>query len=143
LEEAIRSVLEGDYFSIARGMNGHVGSGRKGVERVHGGKGIGLINPEGERILDLVTAHGLAVCSTFFAKKESQKVTYASGGRRTEVDHILVQRPALGTVRKLKRLAKTAVAKAEDTEMDALYEKLDGAKGETFTIRLPSGQGAS
>ncbi|VDP19338.1 unnamed protein product [Heligmosomoides polygyrus] len=93
LEEAIRSVPEDDYLSIAEDMNGHVGSGRRGVERVRGGKGIDLINPDGERILDLAIAHDLAVCSTFFAKRESQKVTYASGGRKTEVDHILVRRP--------------------------------------------------
>ncbi|VDO73921.1 unnamed protein product, partial [Heligmosomoides polygyrus] len=36
LEEAIRSVPEGDYLSIAGDMNGHVGSGRRGAERVHG-----------------------------------------------------------------------------------------------------------
>ncbi|VDO93831.1 unnamed protein product [Heligmosomoides polygyrus] len=88
LEEAMRSVPEGDYLSIAGDMNGHMGSGRRGVERVHGGKGIGLINTNGERILDLAIAHDLAVCSTFFAKRKSQKVAYASGGRRTEVDHI-------------------------------------------------------
>ncbi|VDO75398.1 unnamed protein product [Heligmosomoides polygyrus] len=227
-------------------MNGHVGSGRRGVQRVHGGKGIGLINPDGERILDLAIAHDLAVCSTFFAKRESKKVTYASGGRRTEVDHILVRRAALKTVRdvkvipgedvasqhrplwrlrgsrrnelrravleaglpdpagpvnetwrrvaqtilrcaketlgetkggtrgdksawfwneevqaavkrkkeayklwqktrapehltayrKLKRLAKTAVAKAKNAEMNALYEKLDGPEREKFAIRL-------
>ncbi|VDP07174.1 unnamed protein product [Heligmosomoides polygyrus] len=97
LEEAIRCVPEGDYLSLAGDMNGHVGSGRRGVERVHGGKGIGLINPDGERILDLAIAHDLAVCSTFLAKRESQKVIYASGGRKTEVDHILVRRAALKT----------------------------------------------
>ncbi|VDP30513.1 unnamed protein product [Heligmosomoides polygyrus] len=63
---------------------------------------MGLINPDGERILDLAIAHDLAVCSTFFAKRESQKVTYASGGRRTEVDHILFRRAALKTVRDVK-----------------------------------------
>ncbi|VDP55815.1 unnamed protein product [Heligmosomoides polygyrus] len=254
LEEAIRSVPEGDYLSITGDMNGYVGNGRRGVERAHGGKGIGLINPDGERILDLAIAHDLAVCSTFFTKRESQKVTYASGERRTEVDHILVRRAALKTVRhvkvnpgedvasqhrplvadlsiplsthqaqkrnelrravleaglpdpagpvnetwrrvaqtilrcaketlgeakggtrgdksawfwneekqaavrrkkeayklwqktrapehlaayrKLKRLAKTTVAKAKNAEMDALYEKLDGPEGEKFAIRL-------
>ncbi|VDO87373.1 unnamed protein product [Heligmosomoides polygyrus] len=110
LEEAIRSVPEGDYLSIAGDMNGHVGSGRRGVERVHGGKGVGLMNPDGERILELAISHDLVVCSTFFAKRESQKVTYASGGRRTEVDHILVRRPALKTVRDVKVLPAEDVA---------------------------------
>ncbi|VDP23966.1 unnamed protein product [Heligmosomoides polygyrus] len=104
LEEAIRSVPLGDHLSIAGDMNGHVGSGRRGVEMVHGGKGIGLVNPDAERILDLAIANDLVVCSTFFAKRESQEVIYASGGRRTEVDHILVRRPALKTVWNVKVL---------------------------------------
>ncbi|VDP16557.1 unnamed protein product [Heligmosomoides polygyrus] len=104
LEEATWSVAEGDYLSIAEDMNEHVGSGRRGVEKVHGGKGIGLINPDGERILDLAIVHDLAVCSTFFAKRESQKVTYASGGRKTGVDHILVRRAALKTVKEFRYL---------------------------------------
>ncbi|VDP62918.1 unnamed protein product [Heligmosomoides polygyrus] len=83
---------------------------RRGKERVHGGKGIGLINPDGKRIVDLAIAHDLAVCSTFFAKRESQKVTYASGGRRTEVDHILVQRAARKTVRDVKVIPGEDVA---------------------------------
>ncbi|VDP07837.1 unnamed protein product [Heligmosomoides polygyrus] len=109
-EKAIRSVPEGNYLSIAGDMNGHVRSCRTGVERVYGGKGVGFGNPDGERILDLAIAHDLVVCSTFFAKKESQKVTYASEGRRTEVDHILVQRPVLKTVRDMKILPAEDVA---------------------------------
>ncbi|VDO18875.1 unnamed protein product [Heligmosomoides polygyrus] len=88
----------------------HVGSVRRGVDRVHAGKGIGLINPDGKRILDLAIAHDLAACSTFFAKRESQKVTYASGGRRTKVDHILVRRAALKTVRDVKVIPGEDVA---------------------------------
>ncbi|VDL72952.1 unnamed protein product [Nippostrongylus brasiliensis] len=37
---------------------------------------------------DEAVAHALAICSSFFAKRESQKATYSSGGRRTEIDHI-------------------------------------------------------
>ncbi|VDP22435.1 unnamed protein product [Heligmosomoides polygyrus] len=124
LEEAIRSVPEGDYLSMAADMNGHVGSGRRGVERVHGGKGIGLINPDGERILDLAISHDLAICSTFFAKRESQKVTYASGGRSTEVDDILVRRPALKTVRDVKVIPGEDVSQKTRTEPWTLKGKL-------------------
>ncbi|VDP13206.1 unnamed protein product [Heligmosomoides polygyrus] len=83
---------------------------RRGVERVCGGKGVGLVNPDGERILDLAVAHDVVICSTFFAKRESQKVIYACGGRRTEVDHILVRRPDLKTVRDVKVLPGEEVA---------------------------------
>ncbi|VDO61607.1 unnamed protein product [Heligmosomoides polygyrus] len=137
LEEAIRSVPEGDYLSIAGDMNGHVGSGRRGVERVRGGKGIGLINPDGERILDLAIAHDLSVCSTFFAKRESQKVTYASGGRRTEVDHILVRRAALKTVRDVKVIPGESGTSYEGhrhkslrNRLQALMKKDDGGSSQ-------------
>ncbi|VDP49341.1 unnamed protein product [Heligmosomoides polygyrus] len=86
LEEAIRSVPEGGYLSIAEDMN------------------------DGEKILNMAITYDLAVCSTFFAKRESQKVNYASGGRRTEVDHILVRRLALKTVRDVKVLPAEDVA---------------------------------
>ncbi|VDO92910.1 unnamed protein product [Heligmosomoides polygyrus] len=49
---AIRSVSEGDYLFVAGDMNGHVGSCIRGVESVHEGKVVGLMNPDGERILD-------------------------------------------------------------------------------------------
>ncbi|XGW19497.1 hypothetical protein V3C99_003389 [Haemonchus contortus] len=104
LDETIRSVPEGDYLTIAGDLNGHVGSERRGLERVHGGKGVGLRNDEGERVLALAIAHDLAVCSTFFAKRKSQKVTYSSGGKETEIDHVLVRRSSLKTVKDIKVL---------------------------------------
>ena len=99
LDEAIRSVPEEDYLTIAGDLNGHVGKDRMGLERVHGGQGIGTKNAEGGRILDLAAAHDLAICSTFFAKRRTQKVTYSSGGRQTEIDHVLVIRSSLKTVK--------------------------------------------
>ncbi|VDO37280.1 unnamed protein product [Haemonchus placei] len=72
-DEAIRSVPEEDYLTIAGDMNGHVGSERRGLERVYGGRGIGVRNEEGERVLDLAMAHDMAVCSTFFAKRSLRR----------------------------------------------------------------------
>ncbi|VDL73803.1 unnamed protein product [Nippostrongylus brasiliensis] len=94
LDDVIRSVPDDGFLTIAGDLNGHVGTDRTGdrLERVHGGRGVGAKNEEGERILDLAVSHDLAICSTFFAKRESQKMTYCSGGLRTEVDHILVRR---------------------------------------------------
>ncbi|KIH64539.1 hypothetical protein ANCDUO_05151 [Ancylostoma duodenale] len=41
--------------------------------------------------MELGEAHDLAIASTFFIKRESQKVTYCSGGRQNEIDHILAK----------------------------------------------------
>ncbi|EPB68568.1 hypothetical protein ANCCEY_12338 [Ancylostoma ceylanicum] len=91
LDDVIRSAPEGDYITIAGDFNGHVGQDRGGSERVHGGRGFGKRNQEGERIIELAEAHDLAIASTFFIKRESQKITYCSGGRQSEIDHILVK----------------------------------------------------
>nr|CDJ94278.1 Endonuclease exonuclease phosphatase domain containing protein [Haemonchus contortus] len=104
LDETIRSLPEGDYLTIAGDLNGHIGSERRGLERVHGGKGVGVRNDEGERVLALAIAHDLAVCSTFFAKRKSQKVTHSSGGKEMEIDHVLVRRLSLKTVKDVKVL---------------------------------------
>ncbi|EYC10484.1 hypothetical protein Y032_0055g2580 [Ancylostoma ceylanicum] len=89
LDDVLRSAPEGDYITVAGDFNGHVGQDRKGFERVHGGRVFGRRNQEGERIVELAEAHDLAIATTFFMKRESQKITYCSGGRQSEIDHIL------------------------------------------------------
>lgn len=56
-------------------MNVYVGIVRGVLEKVHGGKVIGLIHSDGEGIFDLAIAHDLTVCNTFFPKREIQKLT--------------------------------------------------------------------
>ncbi|EYC46334.1 hypothetical protein Y032_0401g787 [Ancylostoma ceylanicum] len=110
LDDVIRSAPEGDYITIAGDFNGHVGQDRRGFERVHGGRGLGSRNQEGERIIGLAEAHDLAIASTFFIKRESQKITYCSGGRQSEIDHILVRRLSLKTVKNVKTIPGEEIA---------------------------------
>ena len=62
-------------------LNGHVGEGRGGVERWHGGRGIGQRNLERQRILDFVMAQDIAMLNTFFDRDYNQLATFKSGGR--------------------------------------------------------------
>ncbi|EYC15240.1 hypothetical protein Y032_0037g3408 [Ancylostoma ceylanicum] len=110
LDDVIRSAPEGDYITIAGDFNGHVGQDRGGSERVHGGRGFGKRNQEGERIIELAEAHDLAIASTFFIKRESQKITYCSGGRQSEIDHILVRRLSMKTVKNVKTIPGEEIA---------------------------------
>ncbi|EYC28674.1 hypothetical protein Y032_0007g3350 [Ancylostoma ceylanicum] len=87
--ETEKEAFYSDYITVAGDFNGHVGQDRKGFERVHGGRGFGRRNQEGERIVELAEAHDLAIASTFFIKRESQKITYCSEGRQSEIDYIL------------------------------------------------------
>ncbi|VDL73880.1 unnamed protein product [Nippostrongylus brasiliensis] len=47
---------------------------------------------------------------TFFAKRDNQETAYFSGGRKMEVDHILVRRQYLKAVKDVKLLPGDAVA---------------------------------
>ncbi|VDL74941.1 unnamed protein product [Nippostrongylus brasiliensis] len=72
LDDVIRSMPEDDFLTIAGDLNGHVGTDRRALESVHGGKGVGAKNEEGERILDFAAAHDLAICSTLFAREREK-----------------------------------------------------------------------
>ncbi|EYB89092.1 hypothetical protein Y032_0236g3216 [Ancylostoma ceylanicum] len=110
LDKAIKGVPESDYLTIGGDFNGHVGQDRKGFERVHGGRGFEIRNQDGERIVDMAEAHDLAFASTFFMKRDSQKVTYCSAGQKSEIDHILVRRNALKTIKDVKSIPGDEVA---------------------------------
>ncbi|EYC20112.1 hypothetical protein Y032_0023g876 [Ancylostoma ceylanicum] len=80
-----------DYLVVGGDFNGLLGQDRRGLERVRGGNGVGIRNFDGERLTDLAEVHDLAITSTFLAKRRSTKITYSSGGRETEIDHVLVR----------------------------------------------------
>ena len=56
-------VMAGDF-------NGHVGELADGFEGVHGGKGFGDRNTEGELLLELEEARCLTAANTCFEKEE-------------------------------------------------------------------------
>ena len=66
LDEELNSTPDNEKTIIGGDLNGHVGEGRRGVERWHGGQSIGQRNFEGQRILDFVMAQDMAMLNTFF-----------------------------------------------------------------------------
>ncbi|XP_066946150.1 craniofacial development protein 2-like [Macrobrachium rosenbergii] len=87
-----RSIIAGD-------MNVHVGRTREGIERVHGGWGVGERNDDGERVLDCAVSFGLAIVKTWFEKKENHYITYKSGARENQTDFLMGRRSHLREVR--------------------------------------------
>ena len=77
---------------IGSDMNGHVGRDADGYSGVHGGKGFGTRNAEGERILELGDAVGMVVCNTFFKKEDSKLITYQSGDNRSMIDYLMIRK---------------------------------------------------
>ena len=81
-----------EELAIGGGLNGHVGVATDGFEDVHGGRGYGDRNEEGQAILEFAAAKELAVVNTWFQKREQHLVTYESGGRRTQIDYFLTRK---------------------------------------------------
>ncbi|EYC31706.1 hypothetical protein Y032_0003g1194 [Ancylostoma ceylanicum] len=98
-------------MTVEGDSNGHVGQDRRGeFDRIHGGRGFGSRNEDGKRIIDFAEAHYLAITSAFFIKRESQKTMYTSEGRQSEIDHVLVRRTALKTVKNVKSIPGEEIA---------------------------------
>ena len=88
MDEVQRSIPEGERCIIGADLNGHIGSdNRGGAERVHSGKGMGIINEEGESVLDFAMSFDFAIQNTFFTKRTYR--TYKSGDRESQIDFLL------------------------------------------------------
>src|SRR5437899_3981827 len=98
LSKMVDEIGQEEFVVIGGDMNGHVGEKVDGYKEVHGGKGYGVRNTEGEMLLEFADAMKLAVLNTWFTKNESKKVTYESGGNKTVVDYMLVRRCDLAKV---------------------------------------------
>ena len=88
----------GEMAIVCGDFNGHVGERIEGYDGVHGGKGFGKRNLEGEMLLEFAGAHQLSIMNTWFDKSDLQKISYDSGGNQTVVDYILVDQSEKSTV---------------------------------------------
>ena len=93
-----------------RDMNGHVGAGRYGVERWHGGHGYGSQNEEGRTILQCAQMYDLAIANTFFEKNDQHLITYRSGDRMLTIDYTMVRRYEIRTIEDCKVISGECVA---------------------------------
>src|SRR5437867_10568443 len=84
LSRLVDEIGQEEFLVIGGDMNGHVGAKAAGYEGVHGGKGYGVRNTEGEMLLEFAD--------------ESKKVTYESGGNKSVVDYMFVRRCDLAKV---------------------------------------------
>ena len=98
LRKILAGIGDGEKVVVGGDLNGHVGERADGFEGVHGNKGFGSRNIEGEMILEFADTMGLVIINTLFQKKEAQKVSYESGGCRSVVDYVLVRKGDLADV---------------------------------------------
>jgi len=73
-------------------FNAKIGNDNIGVERTIGTHGIGQLNQNGERLLELCQVSDLCISNTTFQHKDIHKVTWNSPDDRTknQIDHICI-----------------------------------------------------
>ena len=118
--------------------NGHVGAAAGGYENVHGGRGYGVRNTEGERILEFATANDL-IGNTLFIKRASYLVTYQSGAAKTRVDYVLYSMKLRNAVTNVKVIIGEEYASQHRLLVCDLWVKLPLAKQRKFLPRLVPG----
>ncbi|KAK3530967.1 hypothetical protein QTP70_007276 [Hemibagrus guttatus] len=73
--------------------------------------GVKERNLEGQMVVDFAKRMDMAVVNTYFQKREEHRVTYKSGGRRTQVDYILCRRGHLKEISDCKVVVEESVAR--------------------------------
>ncbi|KAK3551495.1 hypothetical protein QTP70_017380, partial [Hemibagrus guttatus] len=84
LDEVMESIPTGERVVIGADFNGHFGEGNRGDEEVMGKFGVKERNLEGQMVVDFAKRMDMGVVNTYFQKREEHRVTYKSGGRRTQ-----------------------------------------------------------
>ncbi|KAK3566834.1 hypothetical protein QTP86_004561 [Hemibagrus guttatus] len=85
LDEVMESIPTGERVVIGADFNGHVGEGNTGDKEVMGKFGVNERNLEGQMVVDFAKRMDMGVVNTYFQKREEHRVTYKSGGRRTQM----------------------------------------------------------
>ncbi|KAK3554099.1 hypothetical protein QTP70_019195 [Hemibagrus guttatus] len=85
LDEVMESIHTGERVVIGADFNGH-GEGNTGDEEVMGKFGVKERNLEGQMVVDFAKRMDMGVVNTYFQKREEHRVTYKSGGRRTQIE---------------------------------------------------------
>lgn len=80
-------------------------------EEVMGRFGIQERNTKGQMVVDFEERMEMAVVNTFFQKRQEHRVSYKSGGRRTQVDYILCRRCKLKEISDCKVVVGESVAR--------------------------------
>ena len=101
-EDLILNVAQNEKVLVGADLNGHVGQAADGYQQVHGGKGYGQRNREGERILECAESLNMALVNTFYEKSKEHLITYKSGGHATQIDYVMVKRADLKSVKNCK-----------------------------------------
>ncbi|KAK3574486.1 hypothetical protein QTP86_008088 [Hemibagrus guttatus] len=118
---SLKLEIEGVMLNVVSGYAPQVGceleekerfcEGNTGDEEVMGKFGVKERNLEGQMVVDFAKRMDMGVVNTYFQKREEHRVTYKSGGRRTQVDYILCRRGNLKEISDCKVVVGESVAR--------------------------------
>jgi hypothetical protein len=92
LEDMIRGIFRNEKNFIGWDINDHIGTARRGFERVHQSFGYGEQIQEGEEILKFAVTYDLMVANTLFRNKKSHSIIFDSGQHSSQIDFIITRR---------------------------------------------------
>ena len=92
LQAEIGQVPMQDLIITMGDLNAKVGADNSGSDRVMGRHGSGIINENGERLVEFCTTNNLVIGGTLFPHREIHKITWCSpnGRDRNQIDHLLI-----------------------------------------------------
>ena len=105
VEDMLQLVEEDDILCMAGDFNAHIGKQQQGEEESVGRFGYGERNIEGKEWVHLASRNGLAVAQTYCEKRPSHKITFSSGGRKSEIDWLVMKRTQRWRVKDCKVIA--------------------------------------
>ena len=111
LNGLIESISTEERIVSGAYLNGHVGEGNIGNEKIMGRYGAGTRNKEGSMVVDFGKRMDLAIINTYFKKKDEHRVTYKIGGKSTQVNYVMCRRRNLKEMCDCKVILNECVAK--------------------------------
>ena len=111
LDGLIKSISKEERIVLGTDFNGHVGEGNIGDEKIMGSYSVGTRNKEGSMVVDFGKRMDLAIVNTYFKKKDEHRVTYKSGGKRTQINYVMCRRTNLKKMCDCKVILIECVAK--------------------------------
>lgn len=100
LDTAIKNVPANEFLLLLGDFNARVGSDQAAWPTCLGHHGIGRMNENGQRLLELCCFHNLCVTNSFFQSKDCHKVSWRHlrSGHWHQLDLIITRRQTLNSV---------------------------------------------
>ena len=94
--------------------------------------GFGTRNAEGQMVIDYAKGMNMGILITLFMKRQEQRVTYCSGGRKSQIDYILSRKKHLKEVQDCKVIPGESVGKQHRLVIGSLKLQTRKEKREVF-----------